>query len=508
MKHLFHIATILLAVCLLYSCIKDDATASVSTSEDTAITSFTLGTVKVNRYIGKKKYAKDSEGNPVDSFYTYSYNGSNTPVYIEHLANDAADDNKRIGLVYNLDSLPAGSHMKMLANISAKNSGTIRYRDWEAENDATWTNYNVGDSIEFGTDNVGSKELRFRVYATQGGYTRDYKVKIVAHMEYADSFQYVALPSQEIFDGAQNIRGAATLDGLFVLVDYGTDSKLYMGTDMGTTWSMQRSFASNATITAYDNYLYILDGNTLYYGDVDDLKTADVSGYDLQSIVGVCKDEVYAVNGDGNFMMANTADLAMWQEDIVYSHSEKIPVENINSATVVQKANESVSRITVVGNIPVAGTDTCAVVWNKNVNTEIDEKWVYNDHTDAEQKSCALPAMENLSATKYYNGWILAIGGKRLNTSAKINTEPYGTIFCSEDGGTSWRSLKGLKMPTSGLDSNKPVMILSDAGGYSYDNDLGYFYIICADGGLVYRCKLNNATWYPVETKEYTVLEK
>ena len=34
-----------------------DETTSVSTSEDTAITAFTLGTVKVNRYVGKKKYA-------------------------------------------------------------------------------------------------------------------------------------------------------------------------------------------------------------------------------------------------------------------------------------------------------------------------------------------------------------------------------------------------------------------------------------------------------------------
>jgi hypothetical protein len=60
----------------------------------------------------------------------------------------------------------------------------------------------------------------------------------------------------------------------------------------------------------------------------------------------------------------------------------------------------------------------------------------------------------------------------------------------------------------SGLDSNKPVMILSDAGGWSDSNDLGYFYIISADGGVVYRCKLNNATWYPLDTKEYTVLDK
>jgi hypothetical protein len=212
--------------------------------------------------------------------------------------------------------------MKMLANISAKNSGTIRYRDWSAADDAAWTNYNVGDSIVFGTDNVGSKELRFRVFATQGGYTRDYKVKIVAHMEYADSFKYVALPSQEIFDEAKALRGAATLDGLFVLVDNGTDSKLYMGTDIGATWVEKRTFSSDATITAYEESLYILDGNTLYYGDIDELKTADVSGYDLEHIVGACNDEVYAINDNGNFMVANTEDLATWEEDYVFSNSE------------------------------------------------------------------------------------------------------------------------------------------------------------------------------------------
>lgn len=507
MKQLCHIAIIMLTACVLYSCMKDDST-TVSTSEDTAITTFTLGTVKVNRYIGKKKYAKDKDGNPVDSFYTYSYTGSKTPIYIDHLGIDADDDNKRIGLIYNIDSLPAGSHMKMLASVSAKNSSTIRYRDWDAESTASWTDYVSGDSIVFGTDNVGSKTLRFRVFASQGGYTRDYKVKIVAHLEYADSFQYVALPAQEIFDEAKGLKGVATSDGLVVLVDNGTESKLYLGSEMGSVWEEKHIFSPEASITAGNNILYILDGNNLYYGDIDELKTADVSGYNLQTMVGVCKDEVYAITSDGNFMVAHTEDLTMWEEDEVYSYAEKIPVADVHSATVVQKAYEDVSRITVVGNISVEGTDTCAVVWNKNVSPEAQEKWVYNDCSDAKQKKCALPAMENLSATGYYKGWILAIGGQGLNTTTKIETPPYGTIFCSEDGGTSWRTLKGLKMPIKGLDGSKPVMILSDIGGYSYDNDLGYFYIISADGGAVYRCKLNNATWYPTDTKEYSVLEQ
>jgi hypothetical protein len=50
-------------------------------------------------------------------------------------------------------------------------------------------------------------------------------------------------------------------------------------------------------------------------------------------------------------------------------------------------------------------------------------------------------------------------------------------------------------------------MILSDIGGWSDKKDLGYFYIISADGGVVYRCKLNNATWDPLKTENYTVLE-
>ena len=519
MKQLCHIAIIMLTACVLYSCMKDDTT-TVSTSEDTAITTFTLGTVKVNRYIGKKKYAKDKEGNPIDSFYTYSYTGSKTPIYIDHLG---YEDNERIGLIYNVDSLPAGSHMKMLASVSAKNSSTIRYRDWDADEKATWTNYVSGDSIVFGTDNVGSKTLRFRVFASQGGYTRDYKVKIVAHMEYADSFKYVQLASQEIFDEVKSLRGASTSDGLYVLASDGTESYLYLGTKLGSEWEKVTiaykkegsetntevdNLGSDASIAGYEEKIYVLDGNSLYFGDVTHWNKVDVAGYNLEFIVGACKDELYAINHDGNFMVANRENLSSWREDEVYSHADKIPVADVHSATVVQKAYEDVSRITVVGNISVAGTDTCAVVWNKNVSPEAEEKWVYNDCTDAKQKNCALPAMENLSATGYYKGWILAIGGKGLNTTTKIETPPYGTIFCSEDGGTSWRTLKGLKMPIKGLDGSKPVMILSDIGGYSYDNDLGYFYIISADGGDVYRCKLNNATWYPTDTKEYSVLEQ
>ena len=120
---------------------------------------------------------------------------------------------------------------------------------------------------------------------------------------------------------------------------------------------------------------------------------------------------------------------------------------------------------------------------------------MYNDPADSKIKSLALPAMENLSATPYYNGWILAIGGKGLNATTPLVNKPYQRVYCSEDGGTSWHKLAGLRMPDLTLSSDKPTLIIADVEGY--------FYIISADGGKVYRCKLNNATWKSTDYQEY-----
>ena len=472
------LCAILLSVILLASsCISNDD-ASTTTYEDTAITAFTLGTVKVNRYIGKKKYAKDADGNPVDSFYTYSYTGSKTPVYIDHLSRT----------IYNTDSLPAGSRMKMLTTITSKNSATITYRDWDADDDATWTRYSSSDSIVFVTDEGEKKPLRFRVWSSNGSYTRDYKVEIVCHKEYADSFQYVALASQSAFADAMSLKATSTTDGLYVLVGDGAQSKLYQGTNYGTTWTALGTYDSDATIASGDDNLYILSNNTLYYGNASSLQNVDVASSALSTLAGVCKDEVYAISTSGKLMVAKTESLSSWKEDAIYSNSELLPVKDVNYATVVQKTNADVSRITIVGNkASYAGTDTCAVVWNKNVGTSITESWIYNDLTEAKTRQCTLPAMSNLSATGYYNGWMLAIGGSGLNVETSLVNKPYQQIFCSEDGGTSWHKLKGLRMPDKTLDATKSTIIIADTNGY--------FYLISTDGGKIFRCKLNNATW-------------
>ena len=490
---------------------KDDASTTASYSEDTAITSFTLGSVTVTRHVGKKKYAKDPVTNePLDSFYTYKYTGSNTPVYIDQVCLD--ENGNRIGEIYNTDSLPAGSHMKMLATVVAKNSSTINYCDWDARekptSEAGWVRYSSSDSIVFGTDNAASKELCFRVFATQGGYTRDYKVKIVNHLEFADSFKYVPLTPQAIFADATSLKGAYISEGIYVLAAKNGESKLYVSSDFASTWNnvaisyledgnekKVESFGGAATIASADDRLYVLDGNTLYY--TDDGKTwqkADVAGYNLKTIVGGCNEELYAMNASGGIMVAKTSKLASWEIDQLFDNAHPLPTKDISSSAFVQRANTKVSRITMIGNKEnYTGTDTLAVIWNKNVNETEPEVWVYNDPTDAAAKKHGLPALGNLSTTGYYNGWILAIGGTALNGQTSVTA--CEKIYCSEDGGISWHILKGLKMPFETVNHSVPMLIVADAEGY--------FYLITADGGKMFRCKLNNATWAPTDYIEY-----
>jgi hypothetical protein len=87
------------------------------------------------------------------------------------------------------------------------------------------------------------------------------------------------------------------------------------------------------------------------------------------------------------------------------------------------------------------------------------------------------------------------VGGNGLNS--QISASAGKNIYCSEDGGTSWHKLAGLRMPDLTLDGDKPILIVADTKGY--------FYIISADGGKTYRCKLNNATWDSTEYRECKV---
>ena len=83
------------ALVLTASCLNDDNDDNITYYGDTAITSFSLGTM--NRYLTTKALTQvDENGNPLDSVYKETYTGSSYVFTIDQLQRE----------IYNPDSLP------------------------------------------------------------------------------------------------------------------------------------------------------------------------------------------------------------------------------------------------------------------------------------------------------------------------------------------------------------------------------------------------------------------
>lgn len=461
---------------LFASCLSDGENSYTTTVyEDTAINSFTLGTVTIKTPVGKKKYLDE------DSVVTTTYAGNNVKVVIDQLGRE----------VFNVDSLPAYSYMKFLATVNAKNSGTLKYQKWTDKADTDpWTIYSVSDSIDF------NNELRFRVTSSSGEYHRDYKVTIVAHTEQADSFVWKALPAAAQFAEKAQMKGAVTTKALYVLAD-GT---LYKSANVaaegkapafGEAWTEVAGVTGNSLVSMRDT-LFVYGGGVLTYLSADGSKIDQKSVAGITEIIGGCNGELYGLTA-GGIMVNRDRISGAWEMDELeggtyYSNAGKLPAKNISYAALTTTTDAKAGRIALVGNMAddTMTEDTCAVVWSKYVDTHDAEPWSYV--ASLQSKNTSLPRLSNLSATSYYNGWILAIGGKGLVPGVKTNG--YDKVYCSEDGGISWFTKKGLRLPSAFSDA-KPTIIVADHN---------YFYLISADGGKVYRGKLNNATWKQTST--------
>ena len=137
---------------LLASCLSDDNDNNFVYYDDTAITSFSLGTV--NQYL----HTLSSEGE--DSVYKVEITGSKYKFYIDQLKRE----------IYNPDSLPAGTDAAhVICNVGSKNSGIVVIKNVDSD---TLSYYSSSDSVDF------TQPREFRVYSVGGAYYRAYKVSV------------------------------------------------------------------------------------------------------------------------------------------------------------------------------------------------------------------------------------------------------------------------------------------------------------------------------------------
>lgn len=183
-------ALLVITVCSMSSCLNDDNT-EVTFYDDTAITSFSLGNFVYNVTLK----AKDGK----DSIVSRNAVGTNYPVFIDQT-------NHRI---YNVDSLPVATDMKhMLVSAYAKNGGSVLLKKIGSD---SLQFFSSTDSLDFSV----TRELT--VYSQSGLNTAKYTVDLVAHKEYADSFEWKKLAMVEKIAAYKAVKTVAFDNHLYLL---------------------------------------------------------------------------------------------------------------------------------------------------------------------------------------------------------------------------------------------------------------------------------------------------
>ena len=468
------------ALMLTVSCLSDDNDDNITYYGDTAITSFSLGTM--NRYLTTKAQTQvDENGNPVDSVYKETYTGSSYVFTIDQLKRE----------IYNTDSLPLHTDMAhVICAVGTKNSGLLLIKDVDSD---TLRYYQSTDSIDFTQPRV------FHVYANDGSAYRSYQVTLNVHHEDPDSFRWNKVAVDSRFMAASQMKALAFKGDMFIFCQEGTATKVYKTnkgntsacTLIDTNMPLDADACTNATV--YENMLYTMsDGKVLCSADgagwySTDLINAVSEGeeyYMPQRLLGGTQHKLYAYDDRGRLLWSDLHGI-YWQQDRLLDDADLLPQQNISLVAVPMATNTQDERIVLVGNPArdAFAADSVALVWNKV------EEYGEGSQTHAwmscnERNGNRLPRLAHLQVCKY-GDVLVALGGKG---EAASKADAFACIYVSCDNGLSWQTEDKYVLPDGFDNSGSNVFALA----VDEENCL---WIFCGANGQVWRGRLNQLGW-------------
>lgn len=441
---------VLTAMLLLASCMKSKDN-SASLYKDTAITSFSLGTMK------RSVHTTSSTG--ADSVYKVNVAGSDYKFSIDQL-------NHRI---FNVDSLPIGTDVsKVLCSVTALNNGSVFVEDLKEEGSLLF----YSDSLDF------SVPRTFRVYASDGKSYERYRVEVNVHKEEAETFTWMLheeAPALATFTGMK----AFTVQGELYVFGSTSDGKtmVYSSVD-GDNWEKHseindaESYAN--TVVLQEEFYTIVGGKKLLKSS-DATEWEEVNGtLDINQLVASSYSDLYGLTADGYLLVSHDCGVS-WTEDKLDSDVSWLPFTGISA--VCYPANMTYFAEYVVMAGISSGVEKIASVWRKIAEYDMqgeDDKWVYIDRADGNQ--FALPQMQN-PVMMYYDDGILVWG---------IKDGSYH-IYQSRDNGIIWKKNSHYKFPA-----------IFDVGGvkpFAATTDGKDIWLIKCGTGEVWQGHLNRVAW-------------
>ena len=454
-KHfIYSIGGLLACSMMLASCLgnNDD---DITYYDDTALTAFSLGTLKYNKRVN------------ADSVASTTLDCSSYKFYI--------DQQKR--LVYNTDSLPVGVDVsKTVATISSKNSGTIVLKSINSDSLSYWSST---DSVDF------TQPRKVRIYNHNGEY-REYTVSVNVHKQYGDTLTWSNMGTLNALTAYSGMRIYATADRLFLLTNA---AGFTASRPSAANWSqMEQQLDASAYINSavLNDTLYVLSGGRL-------LRTSDGQSWKSEStqikrFLGASKTKLYAFDADGN--IASSSDGATWTAEKYDASTAWLPANDISLCAQQLQTNEDSYRLLLCGNRDYAQGDSTAVVWGKieEPSTMQTQAWsLFNwDVTNP----YPLHALSNLQVVAY-DGMFVALGSSTMTNGTNWGATGF---YRSADNGITWQRDTTMALP-SGFSSPKNFAITTDKDHYLWIAD--------ATTGIVWRGRINRLGWAE-EQKAFT----
>lgn len=468
--HIISRATLFMAATtlaiMLQSCSNDNS-STVLYYDDTAITSFTLGTLKqlVN--------TTDDNGNLTTTYQNLDC--SSYKFYIDQATRQ----------IYNVDSLPVGvDPTRIVCTVAAKNGGYMQLRNTES---GEYETFSASDSIDF------TSPRRFRVTAQSGAAYLEYDIRVNVHKEKADSFVWRPLLTTNTQIAAMTNLRAVNLDGRMLLFGASGSAGTIMSTQQtdGRTWNkLTTNLPSPSADIAFNiakqaDKLYLYDGGKLYstYNATNWTLVGEPS---LRQLIGSDGTRLYAISASGN-ICASDDEGNTWTEEDMDNPSSLLPTQDISFLTLPSRTNAADKQLIIIGNRNNA-TDNAAQVWGKMQQSDASaqqQAWAYYPMTSDVRYPA--PHLTNLQAV-VHGSQLIALGGKAMNQST---LKTFDAFYVSDDYGVTWPADEYLDFPENFSCNEQHFALASDS-----DN---YIWLICATSGQVWKGRRNKLGWQTYE---------
>ncbi len=462
MKGKFLSFTLLLATILLFaSCLGSDQD-EVTYYGDTAITSFSLGTINQTVHT-TKKYSDE------DSTYTTTFDGSAYSLYIDQLN----------GLIYNADSLPCGADVsKLVITVGTKNSGVAVIKN--VDNDSL-KYVSSTDSLDFTTPRT------MYVYAQNMQSGRKYEVTINVHKEIGDTLiWHEKSASTEL--GALNAMRLMENNNVLFAVGQQDDKTAIYATEDGDSWTLKSTLASadayKGVITSGTTFYVYMDGKIMK--SEDGCTWTEVATNDgISRLLGASRNAIYALGTDHKIFVSTDGG-STWTADNMEDNADLslVPDEDISMITMPVKTNDNMYKVVLIGKCSNDAAPT-EKVWTKIINESGDNhafEWTF---LPQEGNRYVAPQLAGFTAFGY-DGGIAALGGNGENGSTAT---AFSQFYFSQDEGITWKSHTQMILP-------KNFESECNADNFAITADhANRIWIVSGTNGKVWCGRINRLGW-------------